>query len=162
MSTAVTTCPEGAGATERHLPSPRPDGDVPHVRSTAERFRRDDAEVRRARALIRRSLTAWGLSGEVPSLELAGSELVTNALVHGSGEVEVQLATSGGLVRLEVVDEGSDTSPQVVRAGNSDGHGGWGLLVVEQLADRWGAESGSAGTRVWMERRVRDRPTDRS
>ena len=162
MSTAVTTRPEGAGATEHHLPSPRPGGDAPHVRSTAERFGRDHAEVGRARALIRRSLTAWGLSGEVASLQLAGSELVTNALVHGSGEVEVQLAAVGGLVRLEVVDEGSDTSPQVARAGESDRRGGWGLLVVEQVADRWGAETGPAGTRVWMERRVRDDPADRS
>ena len=97
-------------------------------------------------------MTSWGLPGEVPFLELAVSELVTNAIVHGHGEIEVCLSATDGIVRLDVVDAGGDEEPQVARPDARNGRGGWGLLVVERMADSWGAEAGPAGTRVWMER----------
>ena len=156
MSSVPTRYLEGAGTTERPAPSPRPRGGSVAPRWAADRFRRDDAEVGRARALVRRSLTSWGLPGEIPSLELAVSELVTNALVHGSGDVEVRVSAAEDHVRLDVVDEGGSggDTPHVARPRESPGQGGWGLLVVERLADAWGAETGPAGTRVWMERTV--------
>ena len=49
-----------------------------------------------------------GPAEEAPTFELAVSELVTNALVHGEGVVEVTLTATGTSVRLEVLDHGHD------------------------------------------------------
>jgi anti-sigma regulatory factor (Ser/Thr protein kinase) len=115
-------------------------------------FARDTSEVRRARSLVRSSLTSWGLAPEIPALELAVSELVTNALVHGSGDIEVQLTTSDGVVRLAVADHGGGGRPHIDRRANEGEVGGWGLQVVQQLSDAWGTVSSPSETRVWMER----------
>jgi len=112
------------------------------------RFGRQPSEVRRARDLVRTSLDSWGLRADAQALALAVSELVTNALVHGDGSIEVQLSAHGPEVRLEVLDEG-DGSPAV--HDRRDGEfGGWGLRLVEELADSWGSETGPRSTRVWM------------
>lgn len=76
------------------------------------------------------------------------SELVTNAVVHGDGGIEVQLIANGPEMRLEVVDEG-DGSP-TVRGRDHGWYGGWGLRLVEELADSWGSETEPGATRVWM------------
>ena len=56
--------------------------------------------------MVRSQLEDWELVEELPALELAVSELVTNAIVHGRGQVEVVMADVDGCVRLEVRDEG--------------------------------------------------------
>jgi anti-sigma regulatory factor (Ser/Thr protein kinase) len=93
------------------------------------------------------------VKGHTPSLDsqqrqdavLMASELVTNAFVHGMGAISLRIDAEGDTVRIEVADDGNVVlapSPQP-----SD-HGGWGLLIVEQLADDWGVLEGS--TRVWF------------
>jgi anti-sigma regulatory factor (Ser/Thr protein kinase) len=145
----------------RHDPAQRQPGRAePSTRHAAGMFRRDTAEVRRARSFVRSSLTSWGLPQQVPALELAVSELVTNALVHGKGDIEVLLTACRGVVRLEVADHGDGGRPRIHRCaddgeheGEHEGeHGGWGLKVVQELSDTWGTASGRAETRVWMER----------
>ena len=79
------------------------------------RFRPDASEIASARRFVRSSLLSWGLCEEVPSLELAVSELVTNAMVHGEGEVEVQLTARGSHMRLEVLDQGRDAATPAQR-----------------------------------------------
>lgn len=105
--------------------------------------------------MVRSLLEAWGLSAELPALELAVSELVTNAIVHGCGQVEVHLADVDGCVRLEVGDEGAvGTPPPMLRSDRSNGEGGWGLRLVEGLSDTWGTHRDGERTHVWMERRT--------
>jgi anti-sigma regulatory factor (Ser/Thr protein kinase) len=113
--------------------------------------------VRRARSLVRSSLTSWGLSHVVDVLELAASELVTNALVHGTGDIGVDLTVSDGIVRLDVTDRGSADTPHVEYPDSGDASGGWGLQIVEQVSDAWGTTSGPTETRVWLERNTRPR-----
>jgi nitrogen fixation/metabolism regulation signal transduction histidine kinase len=48
--------------------------------------------------------------------------------------------------RVEVIDEGSGF---VAKERERDQEGGWGLPLVEELADRWGTFEGS--THVWFE-----------
>jgi anti-sigma regulatory factor (Ser/Thr protein kinase) len=143
--------PEGAGPTE-HDPARATGGTLSDERHAAGVFERDAAEVRRARNLVRSSLSAWGLAHQIPALELAVSELVTNALVHGSGDIEVQLTASHDVIRLVVADRGSHERPHIDRRADEGGVGGWGLQVVEQLADAWGTVSDRGQTHVWMER----------
>lgn len=113
-------------------------------------FRRDDTEVGRARSLVRSSLQSWGLDAHSAALELAVSELVTNAFVHGQGDIEVQLRADGGAVRLDVSDGGGRPSVPAVRDVVPGERGGWGLRLLDELADSWGAVTGPSETRVWM------------
>jgi anti-sigma regulatory factor (Ser/Thr protein kinase) len=83
-------------------------------------------------------------------VRLLVSELVTNAVRHaGGGGVRLVVALTGTLLRIEVHDPGNGferTPPpdDPLRAS------GWGLVLVEELADRWGIDH-HPRTRVWFE-----------
>lgn len=73
------------------------------------------------------------------------SELVTNAVQHGIGAITLRIEVEPGAVRVEVADDGFVA---VVPSPAPGAHGGWGLRIVEQLADEWGVLEGS--TKVWF------------
>ena len=81
------------------------------------------------------------------------SELVTNAVRHaGAGPerpVQVQLLHGPCCVVVAVTDEGPGFT---VRPNPSRGNesGGWGLFLIDQIADRWGVEYTRSGSRVWF------------
>jgi anti-sigma regulatory factor (Ser/Thr protein kinase) len=86
----------------------------------------------------------------VPDVQLLVSELITNSVKYG-GDGEVRLlveATAPKRIRVEVVDQGAGFVP-VARDRPATEAGGWGLHLVETLADRWGVHEGS--THVWFE-----------
>jgi anti-sigma regulatory factor (Ser/Thr protein kinase) len=88
----------------------------------------------------------------LPDLRLLVSELVTNAVRHGEdrrGAVELALSCDGNRLRVEVGDGGHGFVPRT-RSANPHETGGWGLVVVDRLADRWGV-SEAGGTLVWFE-----------
>jgi anti-sigma regulatory factor (Ser/Thr protein kinase) len=76
------------------------------------------------------------------------SELVNNAVVHGCGKIELQVERRGDAVWAQVSDEGTgfDAALDAIKHPRS---GGWGLHLLDALADRWGMAEGS--TRVWFE-----------
>jgi anti-sigma regulatory factor (Ser/Thr protein kinase) len=81
--------------------------------------------------------------------ELLLSELVSNAVKYGDGEISVIFERDDGRFRTEVVDQG-DGFMAVLRDGRDvSTPGGWGLPLVQTLSDRWGAHEGS--THVWFE-----------
>jgi anti-sigma regulatory factor (Ser/Thr protein kinase) len=86
-------------------------------------------------------------------LRLVASEVVTNSVRHGCSRhddcVEVKIEVEPERVRLEVADEGHGFEPVPTR-GRPERPGGWGLYLVDSLADNWGVED-SATTRVWLE-----------
>ncbi len=90
--------------------------------------------------------------GALSELRLVVSELVTNAIRHGldrRGAVDLALSMRDGVVRVEVIDGGAgfEVPAEPPEPGEP---GGWGLVVVDRLASRWGVEGGRA-TRVWAE-----------
>jgi anti-sigma regulatory factor (Ser/Thr protein kinase) len=106
-----------------------------------------------------RRIIADELADRVPApvlddVKLMVSELVTNGIVHGSTEpdepVMLDLLVNGS-IRCRVMDHGEGFA---TRARNADPSpsGGWGLQVVEQLADRWGLQCSPKRTEVWFER----------
>jgi two-component sensor histidine kinase len=90
------------------------------------------------------------LAGLSQSVRLLVSELVTNSVKHaGAGPdqfIEVELTSSSRGVRVEVADRGPGFDPSGARREP----GGFGLLLVEQIADRWGVDFDN-GSRVWFE-----------
>ncbi|MFI0454328.1 ATP-binding protein [Actinomadura sp. 6N118] len=81
---------------------------------------------------------------------LVVSELGTNAVTHGSGElVGLFVAADEDCVRVEVTDGGSG-SPRERRAEAED-EGGRGLMIVTAVAEHWGVRRDERGTTVWAE-----------
>jgi len=114
-------------------------------------FVRHADQAAAARAFVRDTLAGWGV-GKVEDVVLIASELFTNAVLHGGGEVEIALAVTGGRVRLEVADDGGLPVPSEVRRPAPDAITGRGLAIVDALAQRWGNGRDPAGrTCVWIE-----------
>ena len=85
-------------------------------------------------------------------IRLLVSELVTNAIRHAdaaTGGVEVDVSIEGRRVRVEVADPGDGFEPQP-RDDEMHRPGGWGLYLVDRIADRWGVIRNSLN-RVWFE-----------
>ncbi|MCH0562999.1 MULTISPECIES: sodium/proline symporter PutP [unclassified Streptomyces] len=108
----------------------------------------DPAAVAEARTLAVRRLTEWGMDELTFTTELIVSELVTNAIRHASGPVRLRLIRDRGLI-CEVSDA-SNTSPRLRHARTTD-EGGRGLLIVAQLAQRWGTRYTPTGKTIWTE-----------
>jgi len=104
--------------------------------------------ARRARSLIRRPLRQWGLADLTPVAELVVSELVTNAVRYAQSKISLRLVFEGGLF-CEVLDD-SAALPRLRHAAEDDERGR-GLLVVSQMAQRWGTRRTGAGKVVWCE-----------
>ncbi|MCQ4044024.1 SpoIIE family protein phosphatase [Streptantibioticus rubrisoli] len=104
--------------------------------------------VAQARELTRARLEAWGLGELVDTTELLVSELVTNALRHGRGDIRLRLLLDRTLV-CEVWD--SDlVQPRRRRARDTD-EGGRGLQLVSMLSESWGSRRTPRGKTVWFE-----------
>lgn len=104
----------------------------------------DTATVPLLRALTRRVLHGWTIPATlVDDVEVAVSELTTNALIHTRGPVRVRLAHRGGIVRLDVADT-SPHDPTPIDAHEYAVHGR-GLGIVAELADRVRIEPHPAG-----------------
>lgn len=103
-----------------------------------------------ARHFARDVLEGWGCHGLVSDAELVVSELVTNAVLHAgtSGRLVLRLGTER--LRVEVVDEGAgDPRPQ---PWDPLRPGGRGLLIVSEIARRWGVEHVDHDAKVvWAE-----------
>jgi anti-sigma regulatory factor (Ser/Thr protein kinase) len=91
--------------------------------------------------------------GVLDDVRLVVSELVTNSVLHGRAglteRVRLRVMVLGSTVRLEVSDPGPGPADRRPGAGE-DQTGGWGLLLVDRVADRWGVRPGHPPA-VWAE-----------
>jgi signal transduction histidine kinase len=107
----------------------------------------------RARSWIE-SAASW-LPAELEStLLLLTCELVNNAVRHGGASedqvIELELsALDAGRVRVQVSDPGVGFA-HTPRDQPLDEEGGWGLVLIESMADAWGVER-EGRTLVWFE-----------
>jgi signal transduction histidine kinase len=90
------------------------------------------AEARRAREHIRNALLEWGLADYSGDVELIVTELVANALRHGTGLVGTRISLDSlGDLRVEVHDDGPGRPHR--RGAAPDAESGRGLAVVDGL-----------------------------
>jgi anti-sigma regulatory factor (Ser/Thr protein kinase) len=86
-------------------------------------------------------------------VRLLVSELVTNSVRHSGvtppDSVRLDVGIDSDTIRVEVRDGGDGFEPRP-RDGDRSRPGGWGLYLVDRLADRWGVARNNA-TRVWFE-----------
>jgi anti-sigma regulatory factor (Ser/Thr protein kinase) len=102
-----------------------------------------------ARAFVRETVRRAAAPVPVEDLTLVVSELVTNAVVHGAGEVVLDVTVAEDRVRVEVADaEPVLATPPPVPF---DGDSGRGLLLVSRLARRWGVRREAHGKVVWAD-----------
>ncbi|MFJ2717173.1 SpoIIE family protein phosphatase [Streptomyces sp. NPDC087437] len=118
---------------------------------------REPRSVGRAREYARAQLTAWDLEPLIDTTELLVSELVTNALRYGEGEIRLRLLLDRTLV-CEVWDSGL-VQPRRRRARDTD-EGGRGLQLVGLLSAAWGSRRTPRGKTVWFELPLPDGEND--
>ncbi|SEG81628.1 Histidine kinase-like ATPase domain-containing protein [Thermomonospora echinospora] len=119
----------------------------------------DTTAAARARALTRRTLILWRVEdpADVDDVVLMVDELVTNAIVHGTGPVRLRLRLEG----RELLAEVGDDSPLVPRPRRADpaavdwSETGRGLLLVTALAGDHGTRQSGHGKVVWFSRLLR-------
>jgi anti-sigma regulatory factor (Ser/Thr protein kinase) len=91
-------------------------------------------------------------SDVVDDVTLLVSELVTNSFRHSGRRegdpINLRVDLTGSTVRIEVSDHGDVSTPAIRDPGDD---GGWGLRIVERVADRWGTDEIPGGRVVWFE-----------
>jgi anti-sigma regulatory factor (Ser/Thr protein kinase) len=95
-------------------------------------------------------LAGWGLAGEAtePTLVVV-TELICNAVEHGSAPVTLSVNFLGDLVRVEVHDASSD--PPQRQPHDPRQQRGRGLHLVEGLSSQWGWTQEAGGKTVWAQ-----------
>lgn len=107
-----------------------------------------------ARSFVGARLAEWGLHATTDPAQLVASELVTNAVLHGVGDVTLRLRHIDSTVVIDVSDHGT-AIPRVFTAG-PDEECHRGLAIVEAVAEGWGTRPLIDGKVVWAEIKVTD------
>ncbi|WP_078918061.1 ATP-binding protein [Streptomyces sp. NRRL WC-3725] len=110
--------------------------------------------ARLGRLLATEQLRSWELPLDPARLIVA--ELTANAALHGrvpGRSFRLALTvTREGILRIEVTDTRGDVLPVPQTAATGPAESGYGLLLVEELADRWGVRPGPVPCKtVWAE-----------
>jgi serine/threonine-protein kinase RsbW len=109
-----------------------------------------------AAARARRAVVAG--NGTVPSsirddVLLLVTELVTNAVRHSNAGpealVRVELRRGADSLHVAVSDEGTGFTAGAPLERNEAA--GWGLALVDRIADRWAVAPARSGTSAWFE-----------
>ena len=109
---------------------------------------RDDSAPAAARQSLEAALQGFEYERGYYARLLA-SELVSNSVKYGGdGPVRVEIAPTAGGVHVEVIDCGPGFTA-TPRDADPDRVGGWGLVLVDRLASRWGKQPGRCC--VWFE-----------
>jgi anti-sigma regulatory factor (Ser/Thr protein kinase) len=113
---------------------------------------------RAAACEARHAVAGYGLVGaaQEPTLLLLVSELVSNSVRHAGMDADEQIrlrARTGDLCAyVEVCDAGrSGQVPQRREHADPLEPGGLGLVLVDEMADRWGVSCQAHETCVWFE-----------
>jgi anti-sigma regulatory factor (Ser/Thr protein kinase)/transcriptional regulator with XRE-family HTH domain len=105
----------------------------------------------RAPTLARAALIATAVGIPERAMEdatLVVSELVTNSVKHTeSGWIELEITLAADRLRIQV----SDQSHATIRPRTPGADGGWGIVIIGEVATRWGVERHREGKTIWAE-----------
>jgi two-component sensor histidine kinase len=117
----------------------------------------DDSVGRVARQFVHDHI-AWAVPPDLAlDLDLIVNEIANNAFRHGAEPVEIVMQGDPNRVRIDI----SDRSPDLPRLTEPTELGGFGMHIVANLADDWGAHRTENGKVVWAEVRPHRRATER-
>jgi anti-sigma regulatory factor (Ser/Thr protein kinase) len=120
---------------------------VPSTMFDERQFDRHLSAGRHARRFVTGVLRRWGCDVLVDDACLVVTELVSNAIVHGTGEPKVVVVHRDDGLLLEVHDTNPDAP--VVRVLDPLGASGFGLHLVSGVSEAWGMRRVSPGKVVW-------------
>jgi anti-sigma regulatory factor (Ser/Thr protein kinase) len=123
----------------------------PAITGLDVRLSNSPAAAREARDAVRRHLADPLDAGVLDDVLLVVSELVTNAIRHGHGEIVLRVGFDGELVSGAVEDAGN-SSARAVPDRALPASGARGSDIVGRLAARWGIDPESGA--VWFEMRT--------
>ncbi|WP_260333589.1 ATP-binding protein [Streptomyces beigongshangae] len=105
------------------------------------------------RRRVARLVAEWGHPALAGDVAVVVSELMGNALLHGSLRdrlIRVRISLTATALRVEVSDPRGERLPCPRPAGATDQFGR-GLLLVAALADQWGVEPRGVGKTVYAQ-----------
>ena len=120
----------------------------PSRREVTRRLPPTAASVFIARRFVTQVMELWSVpEATVDRVELAVSELATNAARHSDDAIEVSLTNYEQWLRVAV----ADSSHRMPRQDDTDDAltAGRGLVVIEAISDSWGIDSTGLGKTVW-------------
>jgi anti-sigma regulatory factor (Ser/Thr protein kinase) len=111
----------------------------------------------KARELLARVLSDHAGTERLARGQLALSEVVSNAVRHGgtdrSTHIRVSIERTDGHVHVTVTQPGPvPERPSIVEMPTAWSTGGYGLAIVDTIADRWGVRLDPPS--VWFELRL--------
>jgi anti-sigma regulatory factor (Ser/Thr protein kinase) len=110
--------------------------------------------ARCARRAVREELRGALPEPRLGDVELLVSELATNSVRHAgcdeSSEISLEAHVTPELVRVRLSDAGRGFEAHTPTPPPAGSTGGFGLVLLERLADRWGIQR-NGGFCVWFE-----------
>ncbi len=107
-----------------------------------------------ARRWVKRELTQRSRAELLDSAVLGVSELVTNALLHVRGLINVRIVDSDDQLVIEVHDSSTnppaDQSASMAAKANHPSTIGRGLQIVDSISSSWGVDYEESGKCVWF------------
>ncbi|MGX7825047.1 ATP-binding protein [Actinokineospora sp. 24-640] len=135
------------------------DADGKQSRTALLRLRPQPGAAASARYFTAAILESWCVDEEtVQDVLLAVSELVSNAVEHGAGEVVLELELVSQVdrcLRVQVSDQGLGANPVLVPLSPNTPRSR-GLAIVAAVSTAWGHRGGDGGLAVWAEFALRD------
>jgi anti-anti-sigma regulatory factor/anti-sigma regulatory factor (Ser/Thr protein kinase) len=146
VSRIVPLYPDQAGAFAAAGAGPAP-------RRYRQRLATSPHAAATARQLVDVACRAWQLPALVEDARLVVTELVSNALRHAGGDLELAIVLRQHFLHLAVRD-GSTEPPKLTLSAPDTGEGGRGLFLVDAVAAGWGSTPTPDGKHVWATLRI--------
>ena len=118
------------------------------------RFSGGVTAARCARRAVREELRDALPQPKLADVELIVSELATNSVRHAgcddADELSMEADVQPDRVRVRLFDPGAGFEPKTPEPPSSGSAGGYGLVLLDRLSDRWGVQREN-GFAVWFE-----------
>jgi anti-anti-sigma regulatory factor len=117
-------------------------------RMVRRRVRQGERDLDPVRSFVDQTCEEWDCAPITENAQQITHELVANALRHARTDAEVRLSLRGRRLLIAVSD-GDPRPPKLVPPGPAPRAHGYGLVIVDALARRWGTTPLADGKLVW-------------